>query len=95
MRNLLTVLDLSLGASEDEIHAALDTLPADEVDLEVDLHAVMLTPAWRTHYERVHMQYEAMAATQARLAGGVLLDTHQWEQRVVEFDIEEDDLDNT
>jgi len=94
MKNLLAVLGLRHGATEQDIHSALDEAPPMEPALEDDMHAVLLTDAWRAQYERVHMQYEAMATALAGLSPDSFMDTHQWEQRVVEFEVDAESLDH-
>ncbi|MBX2886234.1 MAG: hypothetical protein KTR32_40135 [Granulosicoccus sp.] len=92
MRNYLQLLGLSRDSDEQSIRAALAAVPAEERELEEDMRAVLMGGTERTHYERVHLQYQAMAAAADQLAGQTLVDTNQWSRRLVEFEVERDSL---
>ena len=47
----------------------------------------------RTHYDRLHLQYQAMAAAVDCLAHDNARDTHRWPERFVEYPVDEDTLD--
>jgi hypothetical protein len=92
MRNYLNLLGLRRKSSAAERQIALNSLPPEEQDLEEDMRAVLNGETERTHYDRVHLQYEAMAAAQQRMQGQEFQDTNQWSRRLVEFPVQEDSL---
>ena len=81
MKNLLDDLDLVRGAGELALDdALLARAPREE--------GVLDNPLRLDHYERVHLQYEAIA-----LACGLLVrDTHRWSERSIEFLPHEKDI---
>lgn len=85
MNNLLYDLGLARGASQREVDAALDAADPSMTSLS-ESRAVLSDPLRRTHYERLHAQYEAIAATVDLLQLAGTVDTHRWAERVVEFD---------
>ncbi len=89
MRNFLALLGLSRGSSETETRDALEDLVAGD-DYEKDMHAILEDSVRRSHYERVHLQYEAMASVHDELVGHGFIDSHHWDRRLVEFDDAQD-----
>lgn len=92
MRNYLAVLGLGRNSDIDELNVAIDSLPTDERDLEDDIRAIFSSETHQTHYERVHLQYEAIAAAEKAIGNALTTDTNQWSRRLVEFSVDEDIL---
>jgi len=74
MKNLLDDLGLPRNATDRELDEAIHESSVRE-------HGIVTDPLRRDHYERVHLQYEAIAGAAALLSR----DTHRWEERCVEF----------
>lgn len=60
-------------------------MTADEQE-RAEARAVLLDPERRLHYERVHLQYRAIAAAVDALDSPVAVDSHRWRERLVEFE---------
>lgn len=93
MRNYYDVLDLARTASNKALNDAVGALSPEQIEDEGDLKAIMETTEWRTHYQRTHLQYEAIAAAKNHPALRGTLDTHQWSKRVIEFEPEQNTID--
>lgn len=78
MKNLLNEVALARRASD-------ATLTERLADASPDTQAVLSAPLRRTHYERVHLQYEAIAAAQGLLELAGTRDGHRWAERCAEF----------
>ena len=85
MKNLFARLGIRPDASDTEICDALDALPEDDDSFAEETAAVLLDPARREQYDRVHLQYEAAAALFGSRDDHDT-DTHHWQRRLVEFD---------
>lgn len=90
MRNYYSSLNLDVNAEERDIRVAIDALEDEELIQDEDLETIMLDADKRTHYKRVHLQYEAIAAALAHYEVKKLHDTHQWSKRVVEFEVDDE-----
>ncbi len=88
MRNYYSTLNLDVNAEKDNIADAIEALEEDELLEEDDLEGVMLNDDKRSQYKRVHFQYEAIAAALAHYDVKKFQDTHQWNKRVVEFEVD-------
>lgn len=89
MRNYYSLLNLDVNAELRDIEVAIDALDDEELLQDEDLETIMLDANKRTHYKRVHLQYEAIAAALAHYEVKKLHDTHQWNKRVVEFEVDD------
>jgi len=74
MKNLLDDLGLARGATDRQLDEAIHEASVRE-------HGIVTDPLRLDHYERVHLQYEAIAAAAALLDR----DTHRWADRCIEF----------
>lgn len=90
MRNYFKVLGLERLAKSTNIRHTIDELSSEQLAEEDDLQSVLLNDKWCSHYRRVHLQYEAIAATINHPAMRNIEYTHNWDRRVVEFDLEQD-----
>ena len=90
MKNHYSSLNLDVNADGNDIQNAIDTLADEELIQDEDLETIMLDADRRTHYQRVHFQYEAIAAALAHYEVKKLQDTHQWKKRVVEFEVDDE-----
>ena len=52
-----------------------------------------MDPQTRTHYDRLHLQYQAMAAAVGCLEHDDARNTHRWPERFVEYPVYQDTLD--
>ncbi len=93
MRNYYDALGLSRQSNTHDIVDTINSLPHEQIAEEGDLQAVMQNDDWRTHYQRVHLQYEAIAATLNSPAMNGAENSHSWDKRVVEFEPAQDTLD--
>ena len=93
MKNYLGRLGLprkSLPAQlSDALDSALDST-SDVQSLE-DAQVILQNSTMRTHYERTHLQYEAINAALHCLKSPEAINSHRWTERLVEFDIEPED----
>lgn len=85
MKNLFARLGIRPDATDTVICDALDALPEDESDVAEETAAILLDPARREQYDRVHLQYEA-AAVLFGPHDDHDTDTHNWRRRLVEFE---------
>jgi len=90
VRNYYEVLELDRSATADTISKSVSTLSAEHLEDEGDLSEILEDNQWRSHYQKLHLQYEAIAAA---LQNPALMNcdmqsanSHQWEKRVVEFE---------
>jgi len=86
MRNYLARLGLHRGDENyvDKVPSALATLGENSARLRDDMLRVLLDDHRRKHYNRAHLQYEAIATTLEVLQVRTPED-HQWERRSREF----------
>ncbi len=91
MRNYYDALGLHRGSEEVEALQPGTDFSADlEPDYAEDAASVLTDSVQQTHYRRLHLQYDAMAAVLQR--GIPQKDTHSWSKRVVEFSPEPNEL---
>lgn len=93
MKNFLARLGLPRKASEAQITDALaDALhgSADEQSL-LDAETILSERVSRAYYERTHLQYAAIHASLDCLKATDAVDSHQWRERLVEFDTQTED----
>lgn len=85
MRNYLDLLGLHRDSDANEKATQIE---AAEPDLEpqygADMTSVLSSSTRGMHYRRLHLQYEAMAATLIR--GVPQQDSNSWSKRLVEFE---------
>lgn len=97
MRNFYELLGLARQTPSSTVKQTLNELSAEQLADEADLLSVMENNLSRTHYRRVHLQYDAIAAALSNPAlqssGGAFSDTHQWEKRAVEFEPNQDTIE--
>ncbi len=93
MRNYFAVLRQKRTAAPAEISEAVASLTAEELADEDDLDLILTKAEWKTHYTRLHLQYEAMAAALVHPGTRMPVQDHQWEKRLVEFEVEQDTLE--
>lgn len=97
MRNYYDVLGLERLNTTESIKQTLDTLSPEQLDEEGDLLEILDNDTWHSHYKRVHLQYDAIAAA---LVNPALFDSdtqsnssHQWHKRGVEFEPEQNTIE--
>ena len=93
MRNYFAALRLDRLMSSAHIKTALQSTPADVLADEDDIADILSNETWRSHYRRVHLQYDAIAAVMQNVNNKPETDTHSWQQRVVEFDPVQDTIE--
>ena len=96
MKNYLGRLGLprkSLPAQlSDALDSALDSTDStSDVQSLEDAQVILQNSTMRTHYERTHLQYEAINAALHCLKSPEAINSHRWTERLVEFDIEPED----
>ena len=91
MRNLFARFGIG-GSDINELDLALTNSalrPADMTPAEVDeLQTLLEGVERRKHLSRLHLQYQAIAASIDTLDGADACDTHRWRKRIVEFEVE-------
>lgn len=85
MNNHLDRLNLRRDAALSDIVAAMEESELDEEE-DREARGVLLDPFRRLHFERVHRQYEALAAARRTLLNDQGTDTHRWPERLIEFE---------
>lgn len=93
MRNFYDVLGLDRLAEKNSVKNTLDTLTPEQLDEEGDLLEILDNTQWRSHYKRLHLQYDAIAATLANPAFTDTNNHHQWDKRAVEFEPEQNTIE--
>ena len=93
MRNYYDALGLHRLTAALGIRQAVDAMPSEQLADENDLQSVMLNDHWRDHYNRTHLQYEAIAAALTSPAMQGADNSHNWDQRVVEFEPIQDTIE--
>jgi len=93
MRNYYKVLGLKRLTKSSDMRQTIAAMDPDQLAQEDDLHSVLMNDKWCSHYRRVHLQYEAIAAALRHPAMRNIEHTHNWDQRVVEFDPVQDTLE--
>lgn len=95
MKNHSGRFGLPPRAEQAAIEAALAPAAADSTietavtaddEERAEARAVLLDPERRRHYERVHLQYRAIAAAADALDAPMATDSHRWRDRLVEFE---------
>lgn len=93
MKNYLGRLGIYRHASQAELNEAivhsLDTTSDTESLIEAE--KILSAPVSHTHYMRTHLQYEAMKASLSCLEHSEAVDTHLWPERLVEFELADED----
>jgi len=90
MRNYFQVLGLTRLTKSSDLRKAIESFDPHRLSEEGDLQSVLQNDKWCTHYRRVHLQYEAIAAAIRHPAITNVEHTHNWDQRVIEFDSAQD-----
>lgn len=85
MNNLLAFVDQPRGAPRPRLEQALRRAAAAEPAFAGQVREVLGSTTRRAHYERLHLQYEAMAAALGSLALPGTRDSQDWQARLVEF----------
>ena len=96
MKNYYARFDLSADTDADDIENTLTAAHHDETTDTLSIaesQSILMDPLTRTHYDRLHLQYQAMAAAVGCLAHDDARDTHRWPERFVEYPVDEDTLD--
>lgn len=90
MKNYLGWLGLQRKASAAELSDALEGAQGNAADAQSQSEAetILGDVTMRAHYERTHLQYEAINAAIHCLEFRDATDSHRWSERLVEFDIE-------
>jgi len=85
MRNYLDLLNIHRSTDPAEKLARVEAAEA-ELDEEygADMTSVLTSNTRYMHYQRLHLQYEAMATALSR--GISQRDTNSWSKRLVEFE---------
>ncbi len=91
MRNYLDLLGLHRDSDQNAKLARIEALEAElEPDYVSDITSVLCNDTRNTHYRRLHLQYDAMAATLNR--GVPQQDSNSWSKRLVEFSPDPNEL---
>jgi len=91
MKNYLKRLNIPRHADSSTLNQALENaIDSDNADAII----VLTNPLYRTHFERVHLQYLAMGAALDTLKHTGARDTHRWTDRLVEFKPDKASLDS-
>jgi len=97
MRNYYDELELERSTPIDSLKQTLSALPPERLDDADELLKILSNDQQRNHYERVHLQYDAIAAamTNPVLAGSDMQSdsSHQWHKRTVEFEPEHNTIE--
>ena len=96
MKNYYARFELSADTEADEIEQTLSAAHHDETmdTLSVtESQSVLMDPLTRTHYNRLHLQYQAMAAAVECLEHEDARNTHRWPERFVEYPVDQETLD--
>ena len=93
MKNLLSRIGLPRRATEAQITDAIADALNDDGDRQsaIDAESVLTKKTSRAYYERTHLQYEAIAAAVDCLNAPMAVDSHQWRDRLKEFETERED----
>ena len=91
MNNLLAFVDRPRRVPQQALEQALRRAAATEPAFADRVREILGSTTRRTHYERLHLQYEAMAAALDSLALPGTRDSHDWRSRLVEFEPEADE----
>ncbi len=97
MKNYYARFGLSVDADASEIEHTLSAAHHDETAdmLSVtESQSVLMDPLTHTHYNRLHLQYQAMAAAVGCLSHDDARNTHRWPERFVEYPVDDDTLEN-
>jgi len=91
MRNLFARFGID-GSDISHLERALAdsaVQPADMTPAEVEEVQTLLSGVERRkHLSRLHLQYQAIAASIDTLDGADACDSHRWRKRIVEFEVE-------
>ncbi len=93
MRNYFDALRIERQASPGSVSRAIDTLSPEALHEEGDLPLILNNEKYAAHYRRLHLQYEAIAATLKSTGIDIDDSGNQWSKRVVEFDVEQDTIE--
>ncbi|MCK5924231.1 MAG: hypothetical protein KAG66_25070 [Methylococcales bacterium] len=91
MKNYLKRLNIPRHADSSVLNLALESAVGND---DADVVFVLGNPLFRTHFERVHLQYLAMGAALDTLKHPGARDTHRWTDRLVEFKPDKESLDS-
>lgn len=95
MIDLLALAGLPRRARQTAIDEAVADLSERDPDHGEVLSRILRDPVRRMHYERTHLQYQAIAAALPILELPGTLDTHRWGRRVVDFEPDEGAVDQS
>lgn len=85
MRNYYDSLGLSAGNSEETVVTEIARLAKDEPELAKKASQILLNPVRKLLYDNHHTQYGAIAEAYKALSKEGMLDTNDWDRRLVEF----------
>lgn len=90
MKNYLGRLGLPRKSPSAQLRVAMGNALDNTSDIEslVDAQVILEDATMRTHYERTHLQYEAINAALHCLQSPEATDSYRWKERLVEFDLE-------
>ena len=94
MNNLLAFVDRPRRVPQQSLERALRRAAATEPAFAGQVREILGSTTRRAHYERLHLQYEAMAAALGSLELPGTLDSHDWASRLVEFEPDADERDD-
>lgn len=97
MRNYYDVLGINRLTPSASVKQTLLSTPAEHLEDEDDLQSILESDQMQSHYKRVHLQYDAIAAA---LSNPALINadtqserSHQWDKRAVEFEPEQNTIE--
>ncbi len=96
MKNYLARFGLSTDANADAIESALSAqsdVAADTLSL-TEGKKVLTDPLTHKHYKRLHLQYQAMAAAVDCMQHTNARNTHRWQERLIEYPVDDETLEN-
>ena len=93
MKNYLGRLGLPRKTPQDTLSDSLENALNSTGDVQsfVDAQVILEDATMRTHYERMHFQYEAINAALHCLTSPEATDSHRWSERLVEFELDPED----
>lgn len=93
MKNYLARLGLPRKATQADIVDAIADEKEHALDTQSlhDAESILTDKVMKAYYERVHLQYEAIAESVECLQTRGAVDTHRWVDRTAEFEPVSDD----
>jgi hypothetical protein len=93
VKNYLGRLGLTRKAPREALSDALEKTLNNTSGVQplIDAQVILEDATMRMHYERTHLQYEAISAALHCLKSPEATDSHRWSERLVEFELDPED----